>query len=244
MGSGAPPPGAGTWMTTRVAPGRASMSDLNASIASTSRSGAAADANRTWRTVSGPASSGASDVAAATIVARASSGTAGSSSRSTASAERPGSVTYVGTGSAGAIRGKVPPGSDRVGDTNATGPPPDVGAPTATGTRSGRPGPTGTGVRRTPRPPRSPAATSRANASGPFATASSQSATTSARTETSSPLWSTRPATRRIAPSRQIGAVVSYRRGNTTTSIDPWRSSIVAMAIKACDFVTTIRTPV
>ena len=61
-----------------------------------------------------------------------------------------------------------------------------------------------------PRPrERSPAATSRANASGPRATASSQSSTRSASSETSSPRWSTRPATRRIDPSRQIGPVVS-----------------------------------
>ena len=52
---------------------------------------------------------------------------------------------------------------------------------------------------------RSPAATSRANASGPRAVAVSHSVTRSARSGVSSPLWSTRPATRRIAPSAQVG---------------------------------------
>ena len=67
-------------MTTRVAPGRSRSSALNVSIAPTTRSLGASPANRTWRTVSGPASTGASAVASATIRARASSGTAGSSS--------------------------------------------------------------------------------------------------------------------------------------------------------------------
>ena len=43
--------------------------------------------------------------------------------------------------------------------------------------------------------------------------------TRSASSEISSPLWSTRPATSRIAPSRQVGPVCSYRRGKTTTSM-------------------------
>ena len=38
--------------------------------------------------------------------------------------------------------------------------------------------------------------------------------------------------------------VSSYRRGKTTTSIAPWRSSRVTIAIVARAFVTTIRTPV
>ena len=65
--------------------------------------------------------------------------------------------------------------------------------------RRSRPGRRRRGAR-----PRSPAATSRANASGPRATASSQSIARSASSETSSPRWSIRPATRRIAPSVQV----------------------------------------
>ncbi len=66
--------------TTRVAPGRSRSSDLELlHRADQPVRVPRRRSNRTWRTASGPASTGASAVASATIRARASSGTAGSS---------------------------------------------------------------------------------------------------------------------------------------------------------------------
>ena len=98
--------------------------------------------------------------------------------------------------------------------------------------------------RRPPPRPLSPAATSWAIVAGPLAAASSQTHTASASSDASSPRWSTRPATSRIAPSAKVAPLVAYIRGKTTTSTVPCRSSNVATAIVSLARVVTVRSPV
>ena len=229
--------GPGTWMTTLVVPGRSRITARNASMAPTIRSDGTLPANRTCRVVPGPASMGSSAVASATIRARASSGTDGSSSVSGAlSRRRPLTWTPVRLGRWPAgLSGPAPPRLPRRAAARRTGRalpsrPRRRPIPSRRPVRPApaRPGPAA-GHRSPPRgarsharcrclgrgpeprrPPRSPAATCRAKASSPAAAAASQSTARSASRETSSLLWSTRPATSRISPSRQV--VPSARR--------------------------------
>ena len=130
---------------------------------------------------------------------------------------------------------------------------PDRPGPTATGGRepSARTGP----ARPLPFPPphhclgpapaaaRSPAATCRPNASGPSACAPVPVHTRSAQRGLSSPLWSTRPATSRIASSRHV-----RRSARTPGGRRPPRSSPggprASIAIVDLALVITLRTSV
>src|SRR5512146_192167 len=120
-------------MITRVSPGRSRRTALNDSIAPTTRSVGAVPANRTWRTVCGPASVGAPAVASATIRARASSGTGGDSSCSSIACGPPGGSRWAETGSAGAIGGRSTTGAldARFGETYGTTGAPDPADPEA-----------------------------------------------------------------------------------------------------------------
>ena len=244
-------PGPGTWMTTRVLPGRSRRRALSCSMALTSRSGAAARSKRTWRTVSGPASTRGigrrvGDDAGAGLVRH---GRLLAARRRSRRWRRParGTSGWARPGRCGAWppavgrRHRTPASRHRLGDGHG-----HRGRRRRPGSRTrARPRPAA-GAGRPRRPPRSPAATSRAKASGPRAAASSQSDDEVGEERhllalVVDPAGDEQDRRRRARSARGSSRTV---RGKTTTSIEPWRSSTVTMAIVSWRLVMTVRRPV